>query len=271
MAVATALLIAIGLTLSLSTGIADREDAMPPLEGASSTSPFADKKVSVLTSLPLFNPEAYDIADRLANNTMHPLGETLYARYSLNVHDVLEDGLSNEPELLLLAQARPFSPDELVQLDDWLRNGGQALVFADPFLHWHSIFPYGDPRRPEGTTLLSPLFAHWGLEQRIDEDQPEESWLVKVGAKVVPVTQAGHFVTQPTDTDDQCTFLGRGLIADCRIGKGRVQVIADADMLQPQYFGADAILSDPAHVHTSDEIHGAGAVVIDWIDAMLQS
>ncbi|WOE76139.1 Gldg family protein [Alterisphingorhabdus coralli] len=267
MAVTTALTVAIGTVLGLSASMTGGADMRASLDIA--PSPFKDRKVAMLTSLPLFTPEAYDIADQLAATNYHPLGETLNQRYALGVHDVLEAGLADDPELLILAQARPFTPDELVQFDDWLRAGGEALVFADPMLHWPSIFHYGDPRRPEGVTLLSPLFAHWGLEQRIDENQPEETWLVRVDSDIVPVMQAGHFVIQPTDTDDSCTVRASGLIADCRVGKGRVQVIADAEMLQPQYFGIDSDHADPGHTHSSAELHGTGAVVIDWIDAML--
>lgn len=223
---------------------------------------YSGKSVAVLTSLPLFMPEALDVADRLASHAEHPLGQVLESRYAAAAHDTLQAALADDPALLMMAQARPFAPEELVRLDDWLRAGGDALIFADPLLLWHSIYPFGDARRPEGTTLLSPIFARWGLEQRIDEDQPEEPWSVRAGDYILPVTQAGHFAIRATTTGDQCQLRADGLIADCQIGKGRVLLIADADMLQPQYFADNdtASIAQPNH---------SEAAVISWIEALL--
>lgn len=64
---------------------------------------------------------------------------------------------------LVIAQPRLLQPAELVALDDWLRRGGRAVIFADPLLLWPSALPLGDPRRPPLTSLLDPLMAHWGL------------------------------------------------------------------------------------------------------------
>lgn len=211
------------------------EDSAQTALGAS---PFADKKLAVLTSLPLFLPEALDSADLLNASDGHPLGDILMARYASAPHDVLQAALDETPDMLLLAQARALSPEELVRLDDWVRAGGTALIFADPLLEWPSIYPFADPRRPEGTTLLSPLFARWGLELRIDEAQPQDMWRIMVDGQPVSVIQAGHFVSVISETGDSCQLLGDGLVADCRIGKGAVRLVADADMLQPQYYDA---------------------------------
>ena len=64
--------------------------------------------------------------------------------------------------LLLLAQPRALAPAEMVKLDSWVRDGGKLLILADPALQWGSLYPLGDKRRPLFTSLLSPLFSHWG-------------------------------------------------------------------------------------------------------------
>lgn len=208
--------------------------------------------VAILTSLPLFTAEALSVEEALAASSAdagapHPLGRLWQDSLTVAVYDDAAQAIAARPELLIMAQPRPLSPDQLAAFDAWVRGGGRALVFADPALFWHSIFAIGDPRRPEGATLLSPLFAHWGLEQRIDDDQPDGAWPMTGQLPPLMVEQAGHFVRRDAkndakidakidDRNAECAIVQDGLIANCQIGKGRAVLVADADMLQARFF-----------------------------------
>ena len=199
--------------------------------------------VAIMTSLPLFSPEAANIADALGaadkpDAEAHPLGVFWSNTLSPEIYDDLTAALSFQPDLLILAQSRPFSPEQLAQFDAWVRGGGKALVFADPALFWPSIFSVGDARRPEGATLLSPLFAYWGLEQQIDDDQPEGAWSLADRSNAMIVVQSGHFI-KSGNSDAQCTLHYGDAVAACNVGKGRAVLVSDADMLQVEFYPVD--------------------------------
>lgn len=209
--------------------------------------------VAILTSLPLFTPESVSVEDAIGANggasAQHPLGEYWRSSLSPTIFDDPLTALASKPDLLILAQPRPFSPDHLAAFDQWIRQGGKALVFADPALFWPSIFPIGDKRRPEGATLLSPLFRYWGLEQRIDDDQPEGAWSFEDQAPKIMVVQSGYFVSVQADADADadveaadCKLRHQAMVAICNVGKGKAILVADADMLQADFYGE--ILSD---------------------------
>lgn len=110
---------------------------------------------------------------------------------------------------LIVAQPRAMAPEELVALDGWVRNGGRALIFADPQLDWPSRYALGDPRRAPPVTLLDPLLTHWGITLDLAADG--------VGRWRAP----------------SCTAVS-AITIDCAIGKGRARLIADADLLNRQ-------------------------------------
>ena len=192
--------------------------------------------LAVFTSLPLFWNEAPDIAAMLA-----PGGEAHWARtalegaYTLRPRDAL-GGLKRERRLLM-AQPRPLAPAENVALDAWVRRGGRLLLFADPALTQDSAFALGDRRRPQDTVLLSPILTRWGLSLAFDEDQPLGERVVALGAAQLPVNLPGQLRAAPGGS---CRTSAAGLVARCRIGQGRVTVIADAALFERQT-GPDAV------------------------------
>jgi hypothetical protein len=109
-------------------------------------------------------------------------------------------------DILVVAQPRAMTPEEFVVLDSWVREGGQAVIFADPRLDWPSRHALGDPRRAPPVTLLDPLLTHWGV--RLD----------------LTSGSAGAWQRGPCAAVDAITI-------DCRLGKGRALLIADADLL----------------------------------------
>lgn len=219
--------------------------------------------VAILTSLPLFSPETVSVEDAIGASggasLLHPLGEYWRSSFSPTIFDDPLDALATKPDLLILAQARPFSPAHLVEFDQWIRQGGKALVFADPALFWPSIFPIGDKRRPEGATLLSPLFRHWGLEQRIDDDQPEGAWSLEGQTPEIVVVQSGYFVSTNAEAAD-CELRNQAMVAICNIGQGKAILVADADMLQADFY-SDILSDDLASLPATGNWRGVNALI----------
>jgi len=126
-------------------------------------------------------------------------------------------------DVLIVAQPRVMAPEELVALDTWVRGGGRAVIYADPRLDWPSIYPLGDRRRAPPVTLLDPLFAHWGVRLDLGEGT------------------AGRWQRGACAAIDAVTI-------DCRIGKGRALLIADADRLDDRTGADDMLRSDIARL-----------------------
>lgn len=138
------------------------------------------------------------------------------------------DEKSLEGAILVLAQPRGLAGEELVAIDSWVRKGGKALVFTDPELVWPSELPLGDPRRAPPIGLLDPLLTHWGLtlaSPAMTDAGPERR--IAIAKSTVAVAWAGRWQTRSRD----CTLESEAVVADCRIGKGRVLLVADADLL----------------------------------------
>lgn len=136
-------------------------------------------------------------------------------------------------DIAVIAQPRRLSPLELVAFDKWVRRGGRAMIFADPELLGSSSYPLGDNRRAPPVTLLDPLFKHWGIDLG-DSDRVIRT--ATYGAVKVAFAGAASWA------------FGKNCIAiipeaiDCRIGKGRVILVGDADMLDARLWqeqGAD--------------------------------
>lgn len=187
-------------------------------------------QLGLFTSLPILWAEADDVGTLLASpEPPHWARGELEARYRILPLDTLPG--PRDLRFLLIAQPRPFSPDENVALDDWVRRGGRVLLFADPALTWDSQYPIGDRRRPQDVVLLSPILGRWGLELLFDDGQPggeRES-----AGNDLPVNLPGQLARRPGGVDAVCDIGPERLIARCRIGKGRALIVADAALLEP--------------------------------------
>jgi hypothetical protein len=195
----------------------------------------AKPALGLLTTLPIYWSETYDIGEAIdGQEPPHWVRTALERDYELQPLDTLEPGEDGLGALddLLLAQPRALSGAENVALDDWVRAGGHALIFADPFLTDDSRFAIGDRRRPQDVVLLSPILRRWGLELRFDPDQPEGEHAVALDDQTVPVNLAGTLVPVEGSAPSNCSIIAQGLVAECTIGKGRAVVVADAAMLE---------------------------------------
>lgn len=198
--------------------------------------------LGLVTSLPIYWGQADGFGAAFADAVaQHWVRERLErAGYVLEPLDVLATEGSTAPaeglvrlSTLLIAQPRPFAPADFVALDGWVRDGGHALVFADPLLTEHSDLPMGDPRRPQYAALLSPILKRWGVEQVFDESQPEGIRQIDFAAFTIPVDQAGTF-RLVGEGDAQCRIAADGLVAQCSIGKGAVLLVGDAALLDQE-------------------------------------
>ena len=161
-----------------------------------------------------------------------PLFKRLSEIHKIIAVDNVAQLQASRAKVALLVQPRPFTPEELVRLDQWVRAGGRLLFFADPALQWPSDLPIGDPARPLFTSMHSPLFAHWGIELVLPMEAEAESAeaVVQIGMQDVRVISAGQW--QSILTNDRVCRIGKTpLIAECRPGKGQAILVADADLL----------------------------------------
>lgn len=193
--------------------------------------------IGLSTSLPIFWPETADPSDLLQQDRPLPWPRVAIEQHHrlVPIDTIAGEGALDGIDALMLVQPRPLSPGENVALDQWVREGGQALLFADPVLTEESRFALGDKRRPQDVALLSPILSRWGLELQFDETGQEGEQLVEDAvAGPVPVHMAGRLrlVQGASEAADQCELGAQALIARCRIGKGKVTVIADAALFE---------------------------------------
>jgi len=191
--------------------------------------------LAVMGTIPIYWGERDDLADLLSPDAApHWARAVIETHYRLRPLDYLSAEALQDFRLLLLAQPRGLSGQENVALDAWVRAGGRALLFADPAMTGHSRFAIGDRRRRQDVALLSPILAHWGLELRFDDRQPEGRHLRDSVPPLLnpplPVDLPGELVLR--GETGECTLLGEGIAAECRLGSGAVLVVADAALLE---------------------------------------
>lgn len=189
----------------------------------------------LFTSLPIYWAEAPDLATTLKGEEQpHWARRALETKWALRPVDTLDAATLGGQRDLLIIQPRPLSPAENVALDDWVAEGGHLLLFADPVLTAHSAFALGDRRRPQDIVLLSPILARWGLRLELDERQAAGRRAVALGKGVaITVDVSGSFARSPGGRGDAvCRIEADALLADCRVGRGRMVAIADAALFE---------------------------------------
>ena len=192
--------------------------------------------LGLMTTLPLVWSEGGIEVNLAKDAGPHPTFSRLSAHYDITPIDDLEAWAPKSKHMLLLAQPRAFAPRELVRLDNWVRQGGLVLILADPALQWGSLYPLGDKRRPLFTSMLSPLFAFWGLELVLPLEDEVPASMRKIGLFHIRTVTAGEWLPKESAATNRCAILAKGLLADCRIGKGRALLVADADFLDAAFW-----------------------------------
>lgn len=213
----------------------------PPAEAPPTAA--AHEPLGLMSSLPLYWPQGADLADLAAGR-----GEAVWQRtameqaYALVPLDTLSPvaGLSpGEPETdplagltrLAVIQPRGLSPADNAALDAWVRAGGRLLLVLDPALTGEYDLPLGDPRRPVDTALIPPVVVRWGMAVRFDEAQPGTVSTAQLAQATLPLALSGSVeITDPAA--GECSLTAEGAAAICRVGKGRVTLIADAALFE---------------------------------------
>ena len=184
--------------------------------------------VDVLTGLPLFWGEG-GVEDVLAGTARRsPLVDALDKSWTMQPMDVARRKELSRVDRLLLIQPQALSPTEVFEIDRWVRRGGRALILADPDLRWPSTLTDGDPRRPPPTSMLSPLFRHWGVELL-----PTEG-LSPVAEPIADINVVFDSPGTWAVKSKQCASLSARLV-QCDIGKGQVVLVSDVDFANPNW------------------------------------
>ena len=190
--------------------------------------------IQLMTSLPLVWGEGASMESILSGEAEPAMIYRHWREhYDIMAVDSLENLAAENPDIVILAQPRAMDPADLADLDSWVRTGGRVIILTDPDLIWPSDLPFGDPRRPLVTGLLSPLLGHWGLElvavaanraDKADMRLDQYSFASRGVGRLEPIES-------DTVTDVRCDFSDGGVMAQCSIGKGRAAIVADADFL----------------------------------------
>ncbi|WP_205452204.1 hypothetical protein [Sphingobium estronivorans] len=194
-------------------------------------------QLAVMSGLPLF----WRAGEKgLAARVDAPIITVLRQRFDVQpVDSPLRLG---KAKLLLLAQPRAFSMEELVALHGWISRGGTALILADPQLRWPLDLPLGDRRRPPSVTLLSAMIELLGVTLLPRPDAGEVRHFLGDG-RMLTLFAASGFEKASAD----CRIVGRGRVARCAVGKGSATMVADADLIDDRLWLADpAAPLDPA-------------------------
>lgn len=205
--------------------------------------PVSDRpRLGLMTSLPLYWSAGTGIAEFAAGE-----GEVPWQRQALErdfdlvpldtlspIPGLTDDAAETDPleglSRLAIVQPRGLSPADNVALDEWVTGGGQLLLVLDPMLSGHYEFALGDPRRPVDTALIPPVVERWGLQVLFDAEQ-EPSRAVALDGLSLPVAFAGE-VREIAGKSGDCDIAGDGVIAKCRVGEGRVIILADAAIFE---------------------------------------
>jgi hypothetical protein len=143
-----------------------------------------------------------------------------------------------------------LAPEELVALDDWVRAGGRALILSDPALLWPSELPLSDARRPPAIGLLGPILDHWGIQL----EGPAERSLVmeerRQGGSTRRLIMAAPGTI--TATNPLCRIKWGKYLAQCPIGRGKIVLLADADLLQDRLWTGAGEEGERRHRRISD-------------------
>ena len=200
-------------------------------------------KLGLMTSLPLQWSEGGIEAAISPGATPHPAYTRLEDSYNIIPVDDLAGLDRSEFQTLLLAQPRALSPDEFFRLDAWVRRGGRLLVLADPALQWGSLYSLGDKRRPLFTSLLSPLFSHWGIELVLPLTEKLPLVEVEVDGVQIRTQTLGAWQATKDPANASCMVAENGFLVDCTVGQGRALLVADADFLDSAYWQRQGLRS----------------------------
>jgi hypothetical protein len=153
-----------------------------------SCAPAEMPAVSVMSALPLFWGEGGPAEVLQGDDQRAPVIKHLSARHPLLPLDRIDAASLSRAPLLLIAQPRGLSPEELVALDAWLRSGGKALIAVERRLH-HCSIRYSRTGKsalmalpetaPMKLSLPATVYRRWALAWGIGKRRERCVWLVR--------------------------------------------------------------------------------------------
>ncbi len=175
----------------------------------------------------------------------------LGGEYDFRPVDVLDTRTLERGRVLFLAQPHRLAPVELAALDGWVRRGGRALILTDPVLTWPSVLPLGDIRRPPPAGLLAPLLGHWrlALEPPAEAGEVETRW----NGRRILLDSPGRLHS----AGPECVVGEGEWMARCRLGRGTVRLVADADLMRDSLWTSMAADNPAVLGEWLDELAGA--------------
>lgn len=192
-------------------------------------------KLGLMTSIPLILGEV-SVEQMVSGQSEPAVAYTVLKKYyNVIPLNAIDDRVSQFNHILL-AQANPLTAEELVRLDRWVREGGHIVILSDAALQWHSEYSLGDKRRPLFTSLLSPLFSYWGLEQLLLMDDPKQQIIDIDDYQINTVTPAQWSMVTSEAKGVSCNLSENRFEAICTIGEGRAVLIGDSDFIDDQYW-----------------------------------
>lgn len=190
--------------------------------------PAAGPSATMLTGLPLRWSGGSDFAAMIAEGANEaPSLLRLEAAGPVRLVDSLVDNPPPPGGALLLAHPRALAPRELVAVDAFVRGGGHAVILADALTAWPTRHPLGDPRNPPITSLLTPLFDHWGVVLGAVPQAGNGAAAADVDGARLQLFSAGAFERLPPT----CSVYAARRVAHCPIGRGDIWLVGDADLL----------------------------------------
>jgi len=214
-------------------------------EMRSRSSPLAERPKAerptllLLTGLPLLFNEDFSLSGGGS-----PALKRLQSRYRVVPISVASIAELSKGRLLMMAQPQAQTAENLVALDNWVQGGGRVLLFADPMLEWPSKRPLGDLTRPSPMFADTGLLQHWGV--RLDAPDRRGAAERQIGPYKVTTLSPGGL-------QGACAIATDGLVAECRVGRGKATIVADADLLNvgdPSNSNLDAMLGELAKLES---------------------
>lgn len=189
--------------------------------GAADEARFGERRdkpvLLLLTSLPIAFGENFSLEEAGS-----PLLEALEKRYSVRPIATSSAAELARGRLLLMAHPLAQPAEDLVALDDWVRDGGRVLLLADPLLEWPDSRSLGDPTRPPPMFMDTGLLQRWGLTLSVPRARGESERAL-ADQPIVAVS--------PGELGGTCALAEQRTVATCTVGRGKVIVVADADFI----------------------------------------
>lgn len=217
-------------------------------------------RVLMLTSLPLRWSGATDLAHIWTGGEADdPALQYLEGLGPLQLLDSFLGQSLQKSDILFLAHPFALSPDQLVAIDQHVRGGGRAVILADALSSWPMPHALGDARNPPVTSLLTPLFHHWGIQLSGVAHGESGAQLMDDAGQRLRLLSAGRFSEFPKN----CSASAGTYLLRCRIGAGEALILGDADYLHRDLWQGQSHLG--WHLTSSDAMAWTAAIL--WGDA----